>query len=283
MDSSSALYILVFTCVCIAGYIFVNLGSRAFAFYQKTFTSQAETNLEKMFLFFDYDKMFFTNIAIIFLVPGFVYLISGNAFYTVLSLAAVIAMPKIIVKVLDKKRKEKLVEALPDALAQISGSMRSGSTFTSSIELMVNETKGPLSQEFALLLKEQKIGISQQEALENMGERVDSEDLDLVITAALIARDVGGNLSETLERLSDMLRRKIEMESKMKALTSQGKLQGWGVGALPFGIIFALSYVEPEGIMPIFSTFLGWGFLAVILILELLGGVMIRKIVSIDV
>ncbi len=90
-------------------------------------------------------------------------------------------------------------------------------------------------------------------------------------------------MAETFFRLSHMLRRKIEMEGKIKALTSQGKLQGWVVAALPFGIIAALTVVEPEGIEPIFSTILGWGFLTVIIILELMGALMIRKIVSIDI
>lgn len=133
------------------------------------------------------------------------------------------------------------------------------------------------------MVKEQKLGISQKDALENLGDRVGLEELDLVVAASLIARDVGGNLSETFDRLSVMLRRKIEMEGKIKALTSQGKMQGWVVGALPFGIMLALVYVEPQGIMPMFSTFLGWGFLAAIIALEVMGAIIIRKIVSIDV
>ncbi len=251
--------------------------------YQKAYTENAERNFEKMFLFFDYNKMFITNIGILLLLPILVFILSGNLFYSVLALIVVLAMPKIMVKVMAKKRIEKIVNALPDALAQISGSMRSGSTFTSAIETMVEETKGPISQEFGLLLKEQKLGISQQDALENLGERIDVEEIDLVVAAALIARDVGGNLAETFERLGDMLRRKIEMEGKIKALTSQGKMQGIVVGALPFMIILALVYVEPEGILPIFSTYLGWGFLAAILILEFLGAVFIKKIITIDI
>ncbi len=283
MNDINAILVIVFVSVTVAIWFVTNLSTQAFGHYQRVFTSTAESKLEKMFIFFDYKKMFFTNVGLLLLVPAVVYVSSGNLFYTIVSFLGVMLMPKIMLKYLDTKRRNKISHNLPDALAQIAGSMRSGSTFTSSIEMMVKETKGPISQEFALLIKEQKIGISQQDALENLGDRINSEDIDLVITAALIARDVGGNLAETFERLSVMLRRKIEMEGKIKALTSQGKMQGWVVGMLPFGIILALTYVEPDGIGPIFTTYLGWMFLAVILLLELMGGVMIRKIVSIDV
>lgn len=283
MTDFNILLIIVFVSITGAIWLAVNLSSQAFNVYQNVFTSRTEIKFEKMFMFFDIKKMFFTNLAMLVGVPLVVYVASGNLFYTGISFLVVIFMPRILLKYLHAQRKKKFSEALPDALAQIAGSMRSGSTFTSSLELMVNETKGPISQEFGLLLKEQKIGISQEDAFENLGERVNLEDVDLIITAALIARDVGGNLAETYERLSVLLRRKIEMEGKIKALTAQGKMQGVVVAALPFAIILALVYVEPEGINPIFNTYLGWMFLAVILILELMGGLLIRKIVTIDV
>jgi tight adherence protein B len=279
----NVILIVIFIAVSFLVWTVATLGSKGWSYYETKFTSNADTKFEKMFLFYDTQKVFLTNILLLIMVPLLVYFFGDSAFYAVIAFIALLFLPKLTVKILEIKRKKQIIESLPDVLAQISGSMRSGSTFNSAIEIMVNESKGPVGQEFGLLLKEQKMGISQQDALENLGERINSEDVDLVVTAALIARDVGGNLAETFERLSNMLRKKIEMEGKIKALTSQGKLQGWVVSMLPFGIIAALSYVEPEGIAPIFNTYLGWGFLATILILELLGAIMIRKIVSIDV
>ncbi|MCU7863464.1 MAG: secretion system protein F, partial [Candidatus Thiodiazotropha sp. (ex Lucinoma borealis)] len=89
--------------------------------------------------------------------------------------------------------------------------------------------------------------------------------------------------SEIFHRLSLSLRRKMEMEGKIQALTSQGILQGWVVGLLPFFIIGALYFVDRENIAPIFSNLLGWIFLTIIFILEAIGGLMIRKIVNIDI
>jgi len=283
MTDFNIMLVVIFVAVSFLVWTVANLGVKGLNYYETKFTSNADTTFEKMFLFYDTQKVFLTNLFLLIVVPILVYLFSESIFYVVVAFIALLFLPKLTVKILEIKRKKEIVESLPDVLAQVSGSMRSGSTLNSAIETMVNESKGPVGQEFALLLKEQKMGISQQDALENLGERINSEDVDLVVTAALIARDVGGNLAETFERLSIMLRKKIEMEGKIKALTSQGKLQGWVVSMLPFGIIIALSYVEPEGIGPIFNTYLGWGFLATILILEIMGAVMIRKIVSIDV
>ena len=122
-----------------------------------------------------------------------------------------------------------------------------------------------------------------EEALDNLAERVQTEEMDLFVSAALIAQEVGGNLSEILQRLSETIRRKLEMEGKIKALTAQGVLQGYVVTALPFMIMLALFFVEPEATQPLFSSLLGWLFLGVIVVLQVIGGITIRKIVRIDV
>ncbi|PID42069.1 MAG: secretion system protein F [Proteobacteria bacterium] len=277
------LSILIFVSSTVCAFALIFAVTHYWQLYQSRFKTNADENLQKMFMFVDANRIFAANIGFIIFAPPIVYFFSGNIFYAVLVFLVILATPRVTIKLMESRRRSKIVSALPDALAQIAGNLTSGATFTSAIEHMVSETNGPISQEFGLLLKEQKIGISPQDALANLAERVDLEEIDLVVTATLISRDVGGNLAETFLRLSHMLRRKIEMEGKIKALTSQGKLQGWVVAALPFGIIAALTVVEPQGIEPIFSTILGWGFLTVIIILELMGALMIRKIVSIDI
>ncbi len=261
----------------------MSVSERGYHRYEAVFTERADSKLETMFLFFDARKIFFINVIGLLVVPLVVYLLTGILFYAGLAVVVVLLFPKIVFRVLEAKRKNAIRDALPDCLVQIAGGMRAGSTFITSVETMVRETPGPIGQEFSLLLREQKLGMTLSEALDNLAERVQLEEMDLVVTAAQIAREVGGNLADIFERLSTTLRRKLEMEGKIRALTSQGKMQGWVVGLLPFAIIFALMFVEPEGVGPIFTSLLGWMFLAVIVVLEILGGLMIRKIVSIDV
>ena len=134
-----------------------------------------------------------------------------------------------------------------------------------------------------MVLREQKLGVSLEDSFESFSSRVDVEDVRLLASAITISKDVGGNLSEVLDRLASTLRAKSAMEGKIKALTSQGKLQGIVVGMLPLFLIFVLFQMEPEAMQPLFTTFYGWAVMAVIGVLLILGGVFIKKIVSIDV
>lgn len=278
-------FILAFVFVAISAAIWVLLGFSVHGYerYQSVFTEQTESRLENLFLFVDAKKMFLLNIASLLTLPIVIYFFTGSFFYIALAVLVLLVMPKLLLIRMEAKRKEKLIHALPDALTQIASGMSAGQTFILAVETMVNETKGPISQEFSLVLREQRLGMSLSEAMDNLAERVQAEELDLVVTATQIANDVGGNLSEIFRRLSDSLRRKMEMEGKIKALTSQGILQGWVVGLLPFFIIAALYFVDRENIAPIFTNLLGWIFLAIIIILEIIGGLMIRKIVNIDI
>lgn len=251
--------------------------------YESEFTLRAEDSFDQLFLFFDTRKVFFINLGLLLVLPLLVYLVSGSLFYVLLVVIAIFVLPNYLFLLLENRRRQAINAALPDALAQIAGAMRAGATFLTAVETLTEESSGPISQEFSLLLREQRLGLTLAEALENVAERVQTEEMDLMITAAQISRELGGNLSDIFERLSSTLRRKLEMEGKIRALTSQGKLQGWVVGLLPFFMIAALTVVEPESMRPIFTSLLGWIFLAVILMLEILGAVMIRKIVTIDV
>ncbi|MEM8499611.1 MAG: type II secretion system F family protein [Pseudomonadota bacterium] len=279
----NALLVLLFVSLTICLWTILRFSLHGYGRYEAEFTEQAEDSFEQLFLFMDTRKVFLVNIALLLVLPLFVWLFTGSLLYVAVIVALIFLLPKCVVNWLKARRTASINAALPDVLAQLAGAMRAGSTFLNSVETMVEETSGPISQEFSLMLREQRMGRTLDESLDNLAERVASEEMDLMITAAQISRELGGNLSDIFQRLSVSLRRKQEMEGKIRALTSQGKMQGWVVSALPFLIIFALSFLEPDIMRPIFSTLLGWGFLAVIVLLEICGALMIRKIVNIDV
>lgn len=261
----------------------LDTGSNAWVKHSTEFTEVADDNLQRMFIFSDTKRLLKFYVAAMFLVPLVLYFMDMSWFVILLSFAAVFYFPKMYFKRLAAKRAAAINAALPDALAQMGGAMRAGSTFISAMQAMVEEQKGPISQEFSLLLREQRMGARLEEALDNLGERVQTEEMDLLISAALISQDIGGNLAEIFIRLSETLRRKMEMEGKVKGLTAQGVLQGYVVTALPFLILLALMVIEPEATRPMFTSLLGWIFLGIILVLQLMGGFMIKKIVAIDV
>jgi len=226
---------------------------------------------------------FYAYGCVLLAVPASLWWIRVHWTICVLSVLLLLIIPKVLFGIMAHYRRIAIVESLPDALQQMGGALRAGATFNAAVQSLVAEREGPMSQELSLMLREQRLGIRVDESLENLGDRVKSEEMDIVVSAILIAQDVGGNLAEVLSRLADSLRAKITMEGRIKSLTAQGVMQGYVVTALPTFVMLALLLVEREAIMPLFTSLLGWIFLTIIVSLQLCGGVFIRKIVSIDI
>ena len=274
---------LMFASVALMAAALMSSGAGAWRGYSTGFATTAESELKRAFLFADGRKLFAGYLVLLVSLPAALWALDQPAVFVVLAIAVLLMLPRFAFRRMAARRAKRINEALPDALAQISGAMRVGATFTSAMQSMVEEQTGPLGQEFSLLLREQRLGARLEDALDNLGERVQTEEMDLVISAALIAQEVGGNLAEILARLSETIRRKLEMEGKIRSLTAQGILQGRVVTALPFLILFALLFIEPEAIRPIWTGLLGWCFLGVIFALQVVGGFLIRRIVRIEI
>jgi tight adherence protein B len=140
-----------------------------------------------------------------------------------------------------------------------------------------------LGQEFSLLLREQRLGLTLDQTLSNLARRVPTPTTALVVSAMKIANETGGGLAETLERTAHTIRSRMQIEGKIRALTSQGKLQAWVVGALPLFLMLVLNSMEPEKMALLWTTKIGWGALILMAGMEAAGIFFIRKIVSIDV
>ena len=273
----------LFLSVTVVGYSLLASGTRAVETQSNQLLAHADSQLQKMFLFADTRRLMLLYLLVMIVVPVSLWVFDQSPVFIIASVLVLLVLPRIVLKRMAVRRKFAITQALPDALAQIAGAMRAGSTFTTALQSVVDEQKGPLGQEFSLMLREQRLGARLEDALDNLGERVQSEELDLVISATMISQEVGGNLGEILQRLSETIRRKMEMEGKIKSLTAQGVLQGIVVTLLPFLILGVLLVAEPEATRPIFTSLLGWIFLLVILVMEIVGGLMIKKIVTIDI
>src|SRR5690606_29791192 len=146
----------------------------------------------------------------------------------------------------------------PDGLSLMSGSMRAGASLNIALEGLVKEQQPPLSQEFALFLREQRIGVDYETSLQHMERRVPLQDFSMVVAALRISREVGGNLAEVLESLADTLRKKHMMEGKIDSLTAQGRLQGIVMAGLPILLAILLNFMEPEAMSKLWTTTVGW-------------------------
>ena len=182
-----------------------------------------------------------------------------------------------------RKRLERLEEMLPDGLISLANSLRAGLTLPQAIGILVDNTAPPLCEEFGLMLKEHRLGLTLDEAMNNMSERVQSKNLDLVITSIQVARVAGGNLPQVFEDTAHAIRDIRRLEAKIATMTAQGRLQAWVLGALPIGMAVLIYRVDPTMVAPLWEDPIGWIILFFIALLEIVGVFMIRKIVSVDV
>ncbi|QDF74216.1 MULTISPECIES: type II secretion system F family protein [Shewanella] len=283
MSSPLIAAILVFGSVTMLVWALKHLSTRFAKRYQETFTSSARTNLFDMFLFIEPRQLFVINMLTLLAVPFLVRLFFGSWVLGILLSIVLALLPRFAYQFLHKRRRRKFVHQLPDALNMIASSMQSGANVSNAIEFMAEEMEAPIKQEFQLFLREQRLGVEFNTALDNMFKRIPEEEFQLVTASMQISREVGGNLAEVLQRLSATLRRKIEMEGKIDALTSQGKMQGIVMTLLPIFIGVVLYHMEPSAMGRILTEPMGWALIALVIIMLTSGYLSIRKIVAIDV
>jgi tight adherence protein B len=250
---------------------------------KQTLQRTAATSLQEMFIFVDPTRLFYINVMTFVFVPPILYVLTENPVLALGAAIAIVVGPRFLVAFIKKKRERKFEEQLPDALLMVAGSLRAGASLNVALESMVSESQAPISQEFELMLREQRLGVDLDTALQNMERRMPLQDFIMVVAGMRISREVGGNLADTLEGIADTLRRKITMEGKIQALTAQGRMQGIVMTCLPLFLMLVLKQMEPEAMAPLFNTWYGWITLAIIVVMEFVGYFFIRKIVNIDV
>ena len=181
------------------------------------------------------------------------------------------------------RRRNAFTEQLGDCLTTIANALRAGYSFPQAVEVVAKEMEPPISDEFAQVSREVSMGVPLEAALEAMGRRVGSADLDLMITSVLIQREVGGNLAQILDNIGDTIQERIRMKREIFALTAQGRLSAWVLIVLPFVMALFMYIFKPEHIMVLIDDPLGRTAMFVSLFLEVIGYIVIQKIVHIDV
>jgi tight adherence protein B len=193
------------------------------------------------------------------------------------------AFPFLILRIKRERRLTKFNQKLPDALDLIARALRAGHSIGAAIEIVAEEGAEPLRSEFAEVYKQQNFGIPQRDALLQLGRRVPSADLQIVITAMLVQKETGGNLVEILDRTTAVLRDRMRIQGELRVRTAQGRLTGWILCLLPV-VMFCLISVANPGYSNVLIhdpvgrklTYTGIGMMA-------MGGLLIRKIVTIGV
>lgn len=192
-------------------------------------------------------------------------------------------LPYLWVQYLKKRRVILLESQLLDAVVLMANSLRAGHSFLQAMELVSRETRPPLAEEFKRVIRETRLGVPVEEALVNLGQRVDSKEMELVVTGVLVQREVGGNLAEILDHISNTIEKRIKMRAKIRALTAQGRMSAWIISLLPIFLAFFIFSTQPDMGRLMVTEPLGVVMLVVGIIMLVLGILVIRKVVDIDV
>ena len=202
-------------------------------------------------------------------------------------------IPKWWVDFTATKRMRAFDGQLSDTLNLWVNALRSGYSVLQGMETIATELPPPVSKEFERVVQEVRLGLSLEKALDNMYRRVPSEDLDLVITAVNIQREVGGNLAEVLDTISHTIRERVRIKGEIRTLTAQGRASGWIISLLPIVLGGLLYMINPEYVAELWvkeEPFLlpgvipcGWGILAFSGMMIVFGALAIRKIVDVEV
>lgn len=192
-------------------------------------------------------------------------------------------LPKFYLSRKRKARVEKLNTQLPEALMIISNALKAGFGLLQALNNAADNLEHPISTELARTIHEMNIGSTAEEALLGLSERSGSYDLDIVVTAILVQRTVGGNLGEILDTVAETMRERIRIRGEIQTLTAQQKLTGMVIGFLPIGVGILFQFMSPGYISPLFTTLMGKMMLATAVVLEVVGIMIIQRILNIEV
>lgn len=214
---------------------------------------------------------------------GVLYLISTNFVFLILGFFIGYMLPGWWIK---KKQQERLVkfnEALPDMISTIIGSLRAGFSFSQSLKAVVEESDSPIKEEIETVLKEMQYGSNIEDALQQLKERMPSEDLELMIQSVLIQKQVGGNLATVLDTIVQTIRDRNKIQRQITTLTAQGRLSGIVIGLLPIAVGIIIYFMQPEYMGSFFKHPIGMMMIAGGTVSGIIGFVLIQKITTIEV
>lgn len=192
-------------------------------------------------------------------------------------------VPGLVLSAFLKKRTRLAEEQLTEFLGLAANALRAGHSFQQALDLAGKEMPDPIGFELRRSLREVSLGLSVEEALLRLNERLPSADLDLIITAVLIQRQVGGDLAAIFDGISTTIRGRQKLKGQVKSLTAQGRLSGWVISLLPVGLLVVITLINPEHTSLLWRSPIGVVMLVVGVVSQFIGIMVIKKVVNIDI
>jgi tight adherence protein B len=207
----------------------------------------------------------------------------GSILYLLLGIGLGVALPWLYLSLKKRRRLRAFKAQLADTLQLMAGSLSAGLSLAQSVDTVVREGNDPMAAEFRRSLMEARLGVEIEDALQGVAERMGSVDFEWVVMAIRIQRDVGGNLSELLNKVAETIREREYLERQVKTLSAEGRLSVWILGGLPPGFLAYLGLANPSYVTPLFTSPLGWVMLTVMGILLTAGIFWMKRVVKVEV
>jgi tight adherence protein B len=287
---ASDFLMILLTSICFA-VIFYMYYDRGFSFLKKKSLGQKEEImrlLDLMFVEIDEKRVTIFMLLLSFglgtlvfflLLPKIIPGLVAGIIVTVVGWSA----PLWIVRAMYEKRCSKLVDQMVDGLTIMANGVKSGLSVPQTMERVVENMPNPISQEFDLVLSQIRLGRNLEQSLIEFGERIPRPDVQMFVTAINILKETGGNLAETFQTIVLVIRERQKIEKKIEAMTAQGKTQAMIISMAPFALLGLFAVTQPDYIAPMFNTTLGLFLFIGMVGLIIIGSVVMRKVVTINV
>ena len=252
--------------------------------YRRRFIVQTEERVESLYLGISPQRLWL--LSLLAAAGGALLLGIVASFAPVLMIAGAVGgfmVPRLYLSAMEQQRRKRFDAQLLEAIPMLAGAMKAGMSLLQAMEQVTREMGPPIRQEFAHALQENRVGKPIIQALLDMKNRIRSDDLDITVNAISISQETGGVLSDLLVKMGDTIRTRNRVRAKILSLSAQGRLQGIIMIFIPWLLAAVVSMLDPGMMRPMFTTGTGQILLVIIVVLEVLGWLVIRRIVAIDV
>lgn len=275
--------LLIFGSIAALAYELIPLILARYSQLQSKRMEKASKELHQMFIFTEKHRLLpmFTITPLALGTLGFI--IAHNPLGALIGTGLGLLLPRLWIKSVGRKRQSDFGKQMVDALMLLSSSLRAGMSLPQAFEVLTEEMPAPISDEFALVVKENKMGVTLEDCLAHLKQRMPLDDLELLTTAISISRETGGDLTEIFTNLVHTIREKRKLDDRVRVLTVQGRLQGAIMGLLPIAFGVFIYFINPNNFDIMLNDRFGQMLLVWAVISEVIGVILIRRLSRVDI
>lgn len=277
------IFIFSFLSAAFLAYLVYPFAEARFRLWHKDRAEKIAPKLDQIFIAVPYKKILLIDILVPVCAGSLAFYFSRAPWIALAAAFSGLVIPNIIIRQLEKLRKAKFAGQLVDGLMLLSGSLKAGLSLTQAFEALVEEMPAPISQEFSLVVRQNRMGIPIEDCLTKLKQRMQCEELDMIVTVILVARETGGDITTIFSNLVLTIRERSRLLGKVKALCSQGKLQGNIMMFLPIVFGYSVYKLDPSFVNILMNDPQGRGLLIYAIISEILGIIFISRLSKIEI